>query len=109
MNIFTVKNTKIKIDFSLILLGALWILTGNGITFFTMFFALSLHELAHVFMAKLLKLETASITFYLFGGSAEIKGIEQDNIKEGIIASLGPLSSVFTGFLWECGAINIYK
>ncbi len=69
-----------------------------------MFFALSLHELAHVFMAKLLKLETASITFYLFGGSAEIKGIEQDNIKEGIIASLGPLSSVFTGFLWECGA-----
>lgn len=103
MNLFTVKNTRIKIDLSLILLGVLWIFTGNGKTFFTMLFAVCLHEFAHASMAKLFKLETESITLYLFGGSAEIRGIGDDNIKEGIIALFGPLVSVFTGFLWQTG------
>lgn len=103
MNIFTVKNTKIKLDFPMLLLGALWIITGNGKTFFTMLFAVCLHEIAHVLTAKLFKLETESITIYIFGGAAEIKGIGDDHIKEGIIASFGPLASVFTGFLWQTG------
>jgi len=88
----------------MLFLGSLWIISGNTVTLLTMMFAVLLHEAAHCLSAKIFGLETTEITLYLFGGLAEIKGIDEDCVKEGIIAFSGPLISVFTGFLWQIGA-----
>lgn len=91
----------------MILLSFLWILSGNVLTLLTMFFAVFLHESAHILSAKALGLTTETVTLYVFGGNAEIKGIGDNYIVEGIVALFGPLISVFTGFLWQIGA-NYY-
>ncbi len=90
----------------MILLCVLWIVAGNVKTLFTMLFVVLIHEFAHAVTAKLLGFETQSVTLNLFGGTAQIKGIEEDQIKEGIIALMGPLISVFCGFMWQKGVIS---
>lgn len=104
MILLKIKNIQIKFDISMILLCVLWIVAGNVKTLFTMLFVVLIHESAHAITAKLLGLETQSVTLNLFGGTAQIKGIEEDQIKEGIIALMGPLVSVFSGFMWQQGA-----
>ncbi len=104
MTLLKIGNIKIKIDISMVILSGLWIFSGNSLTLFTMLFAVMIHECAHILCAKAFGLNTESITLYLFGGCAEIKGIKDSYITEGIIALFGPLTSVFTGFLWQIGA-----
>ena len=87
----------------MVLLSFLWIISGNVLTLLTMLFAVFLHESAHILCAKALGLSTETVTLYVFGGNAEIKGIGDNYIIEGIVALLGPLTSVFTGFLWQTG------
>ncbi len=108
MNLFFIRNTKINIDPIMVLLALIWIFSGNGITFLTVCMAVTVHEAAHIICAKILGLETERITLYLFGGEAQIKGLEHDNAKEMIIASAGPLISLLTGFLWHVGAQQGY-
>ncbi|MBR2860958.1 MAG: site-2 protease family protein [Clostridia bacterium] len=79
----------------------LWILSGNASAGLTLFLVLLLHELAHGIIANLLGMKTESITFYLFGGEAEIRGIGDNFAQEGIVAAIGPIASVLTGFLWQ--------
>ena len=91
----------------MVLLSFLWIISGNVLTLLTMFFAVFLHESAHILCAKALGLTTETVTLYIFGGNAEIKGIGDNYVIEGIVALLGPLTSVFTGFLWQAG-VNLH-
>lgn len=108
MTLFKIKNTSFKLDFFMVLLSFLWIISGNVLTLLTMFLAVFLHESAHIFSAKALGLTTETVTLYIFGGNAEIKGIEDNYIIECIVALFGPLASVFTGFLWQTGVnLNI--
>ena len=103
MTLFKVKNTSFKLDFFMLLLSVLWIISGNVLTLLTMMIAVFVHECAHILCAKALGLTTESVTFYAFGGNAQIRGIGDNYIFEGIIALFGPLLSVFTGFLWQSG------
>ncbi len=103
MKLFTVHGIDIKIN--LLMLGCilLWALAGNISMPLTLACIVLLHEAAHCFVAFLLRLHTVSIELYPFGGAAQIEGIGDNHIYEGIIAAAGPLASLLTGFLWASG------
>ena len=86
----------------------LWVLSGNAKVVFALFLVLFIHELAHGVIANLLGMPTENITFYLFGGEAEIRGIGDNFALEGIVAATGPIISVLTGFLWQKLSLNGY-
>lgn len=103
MKLFTVCGIDIKINFLMLACIVLWVLAGNIAMPLTLAFIVLLHEAAHCFVAFLLRLHTESIELYPFGGAAQIEGIGDNHIYEGLIAAAGPLSSLFTGFLWDTG------
>ena len=103
MKLFTVCGIDIKISLLMAACIVLWVLAGNIAMPLTLVFLILLHEAAHCFIAFLLHLHTASIELYPFGGAAQIEGIGDNHIYEGLIAAAGPLCSLFTGFLWDIG------
>ncbi len=58
-----------------------------------------IHEFSHALTAKILGLRCEKIELYPFGGRAEIQGIEDNPAYEGLIAFIGPVASLLTGFL----------
>lgn len=52
-----------------------------------------LHEFAHSLYAKMKRIDINRITFFLFGGAAEVKGEARTPKIEFIMAAVGPLTS----------------
>lgn len=100
-----INNVKIKINFSFLLLCALWLYVGQITTFLTITFAVLLHEFFHIFVATLFGFHTESVELFPFGGEAKIRGIEDKYVFEAIVASAGPFISLLSAFLWEKGTI----
>jgi stage IV sporulation protein FB len=95
MTLCTVAGIKIKIDFLLLILIFLWLISGFAETAFVIFLALLLHELAHIFMAALLNVKTYEIRLLPFGCSAHMDDIfETHPFHETLIALAGPVVSV---------------
>jgi len=60
-----------------------------------LFASVAFHELAHSYVAKKYKLAIKSITLFIFGGVAQLKGDPPHPRAEFWIAIAGPLSSFF--------------
>lgn len=68
----------------------------NGVVAaFLLFFSVAIHELAHSLVAKRYKLTIESITLFIFGGVAQMKGEPPSAKAEFRIAIAGPLTSFF--------------
>jgi Zn-dependent protease/CBS domain-containing protein len=74
--------------------GALsyWIVGAIGAILF--YFCLLAHELAHALVARRNGVKVAGITLWLFGGVSRLEGEPQTARAEGLIAGVGPLTSL---------------
>lgn len=83
----------------------------NGVVAaFLLFFSVAIHELAHSLVAKRYKLTIESITLFIFGGVAQMKGEPPSAKAEFRIAIAGPLTSFFLAaffFLFSLKTTNI--
>ncbi len=108
MTVAKINNTKVNINFTVIILCALWLFAGKLDVFIIMTAVVLIHELFHAFVASLFSMNTESIEIFPFGGAAEIRGIEDNYVYEAIVASAGPFISLLSGFLWEkSGVLSI--
>lgn len=65
-----------------------------------LFASVTFHELAHSFVAQRYKISIESITLFIFGGVAQMKGEPPNPRAEFRIAIAGPLSSFFLSVLF---------
>jgi Zn-dependent protease len=65
-----------------------------------LFASVAFHELAHSWVAQKYKLKIESITLFIFGGVAQLKGEPPHPRAEFWIAVAGPLSSFFLSALF---------
>jgi Zn-dependent protease/CBS domain-containing protein len=71
-----------------------------------LFTSVAFHELAHSYVAKKYKLGIESITLFIFGGVAQLKGDPPHPRAEFWIAIAGPFSSFFLAALFFLLTIN---
>lgn len=71
-----------------------------------LFFSVAFHELAHSFVAKRYKISIESITLFIFGGVAQMKGEPPHPKAEFRIAIAGPLSSFFLSVVFFSLSLN---
>ena len=74
--------------------------TKGVLAAFLIFASVVFHELAHSFVAKKYKISIESITLFIFGGIAQMKGEPPHPKAEFRIAIVGPLSSFFLSALF---------
>jgi Zn-dependent protease/CBS domain-containing protein len=72
----------------------------GGLAAFLLFASVGFHELAHSYVAKKYKISIESITLFIFGGVAQMKGEPPHPKAEFRIAIAGPLSSFFLSALF---------
>jgi len=72
----------------------------GGLAALLLFASVGFHELAHSFVAKKYKISIESITLFIFGGVAQMKGEPPHPKAEFRIAIAGPLSSFFLSALF---------
>jgi len=122
----TVMGIPIRVHFSwLIIFGLLtWLLSSryfpqvtpdlpfvsywiSGILAALLLFAsVAFHELAHSYVAQKYKLTIESITLFIFGGVAQLKGEPPHPKAEFWIAIAGPLSSFFLSAVFFLAMMN---
>jgi Zn-dependent protease len=71
-----------------------------------LFASVGFHELAHSFVAKKYKISIESITLFIFGGVAQMKGEPPHPKAEFRVAIAGPLSSFFLSALFFILSMN---
>jgi Zn-dependent protease/CBS domain-containing protein len=71
-----------------------------------LFASVAFHELAHSFVAQRYKISIESITLFIFGGVAQMKGEPPHPKAEFRIAIAGPLSSFLLGVLFFLMSMN---
>ena len=73
------------------------------------FISIIAHEVAHAIIAEYYHMPIESITLFIFGGVAEMKGEPSHPKGEFLMAIAGPLMSVFVGlFFWAAGTMLLY-
>ena len=80
--------------------------TKGALAAFLLFASVVFHELAHSFVAKKYKVSIESITLFIFGGVAQMKGEPPHPKAEFRIAIAGPLSSLFLSALFFFLSMN---
>ena len=84
--------------------AAYWV---KGISAALLLFAsVAFHELAHSFVAKRYNVPIESITLFIFGGVAQMRGEPPHPKAERRIAIAGPLSSFFLAFIFFYLSLN---
>jgi len=78
--------------------GSYWIY--GAVAALLLFASVAFHELSHSFFAMRHKLTIVSITLFIFGGVAQMKGEPPDPKAEFRIAIAGPLSSFFLSMVF---------
>ncbi|MFX0084390.1 MAG: site-2 protease family protein [Candidatus Hodarchaeota archaeon] len=102
--IIRIRGIPIELHITFIgLLGLLFILTYPYIypviLFGIMFISVTVHELAHSFMAQRYNIPVKKIVLYPIGGAAQIEEIPESPVIEARVALIGPLTSIFIGLL----------
>lgn len=72
-----------------------------------LFVSITLHELGHSYVALRQKIRIRGITLMLFGGIAHLDKMPRKPGNEAKIAIAGPLVSIFLGFVFILGSIQL--
>ena len=111
MRIFSLRGIPIKLHYSFLILGAMWViyngfhlgLTGAAFAIglgLALFGSVLLHELGHALMAATYGISTRHITLYPFGGIAAIESEPKPGLEEFFIAMAGPaVNFILAGLL----------
>lgn len=87
--------SKIRISLPFCLLVSVMYVLDFGKVFVPTFFAVTIHESAHVLAIRLMKLKITRVDIRAFGISVKVDGIEYiPYTKEIIIAAAGPLAGI---------------
>lgn len=89
---------NIKVDIYLIISIAILTFFKQVEPFLYFYLFITLHELAHIIVAIILKIKPIEISFLPFGVNAKFD-FQNHKIKEIIIASAGPIFSACTAFI----------
>lgn len=85
---------RFRLHPSFLILGAAAFATGHGMDLVVTFLAVTLHELAHVGVARGYGLDVERVELWPFGGLAVIPGLSgQDPYVESMVAVAGPLEN----------------
>ena len=85
---------KLEFSYSFIFIAFSFIITGHFINFIIFFSIIFIHELGHVFVAKLFKIKINKIIFYPYGGITKLDYLININLYKELLISLG-------GFLFQ--------
>lgn len=80
---------KIEFSYSFLLIGLGFIITGHFINFIIFFSIIFIHELGHVFIAKIFKVKINKIIFYLYGGITKLDYLININLYKELLISIG--------------------
>jgi len=95
MRIGRILDIDIHISKYLLLLVAVFLITGRSGNLTAIFFILLVHEMSHVVAARLLKLKVYEIELLPFGGAVKIQSLfELNPVHEILVAAAGPLSNI---------------
>lgn len=89
---------NIKIDFYLIVSIVILTFFRQVETFLIFYLFVALHELAHIFVAYILKIKVLEVSFLPFGVNAKFD-FSKHKYKEILISSAGPIFSISMTFL----------
>ena len=119
MQIFSFRGIPIKLHYSFLILGAIWVFYNGfqlgitGVAFaiglgVALFGSVLLHELGHSLMAATYGISTRHITLYPFGGIAAIESEPNPGLEEFFIALAGPaVNFILAGLLAPALLINL--
>ncbi len=119
MQIFSLRGIPIKLHYSFLILGAVWVfynglqlgITGAAYALglgLALFGSVLLHELGHSLMAATYGISTRHITLYPFGGIAAIESEPKPGLEEFFIALAGPaVNFILAGLLAPAMLINL--
>jgi Zn-dependent protease len=119
MQIFSFLGIPIKLHYSFLILGAIWVFYNGfhlgitGVVFaiglgVALFGSVLLHELGHSLMAATYGISTRHITLYPFGGIAAIESEPNPGLEEFFIALAGPaVNFILAGLLAPAMLINL--
>ena len=119
MQIFSFRGIPIKLHYSFLILGAVWViyngfhlgLTGAAFAIglgLALFGSVLLHELGHALMAATYGISTRHITLYPFGGIAAIESEPNPGLEEFFIALAGPaVNFILAGLLAPAMLIDL--
>jgi Zn-dependent protease len=119
MQIFSLRGIPIKLHYSFLILGTIWIIYNGfqlgiaGVAFaiglgVALFGSVLLHELGHSLMAATYGVSTRHITLYPFGGIAAIESEPNPGLEEFFIALAGPaVNFILAGLLAPAMLINL--
>ncbi len=83
------RNTKVKVGFSFVLMAILFLLSRQFLLFINYILALTFHEMAHIYVAKSKGYDTNTIKFDMLGASIKLDNrIQKDDLFA--IAFAGP-------------------
>lgn len=94
---------KIELSYSFIFIAFSFIITGHFINFIIFFSIIFIHELGHVFIAKLFNVKINKIIFYPYGGITKLDYLININIYKELLISIGGF--IFQGIYY----LLIYK
>ncbi|NLA84752.1 MAG: peptidase M50 [Clostridiales bacterium] len=104
MRFARILGVDIYISKYLLLLIAILVLTGQSGNFAAVFLILAVHEMSHVFAARLLKLKVHGIELLPFGGAVRIQSMfELNPVHEIVVAAAGPASNIMLLLLYFGG------
>ncbi|HYD19341.1 MAG TPA: site-2 protease family protein [Patescibacteria group bacterium] len=130
VTLFRVFNFPVKADASWIFLSILifWTLANNffpvkyfgqepevyqvmaGLTLVGIIISIIAHEVAHAIIAEYYHMPIESITLFIFGGVAEMKGEPSHPKGEFLMALAGPaMSFIMALFFWACEGLYVMQ
>lgn len=102
---FSIKNTRVRFDFTFFAVMAFFLMTDGGAFGFSAILACALHEISHLVMMIIFSIPTETITFY--GAGIRIsseKILRAPRLQRNIILLAGSAGNlIFAAVLWISG------
>ena len=104
---------KIELSYSFIFIAFSFIITGHFIHFIIFFSIIFIHELGHIFIAKLFNVKINKIIFYPYGGITKLDYLININLYKELLISFGGfifqlIYSFIVYYLYKVGFIREY-
>lgn len=102
---FSIRNTRVRFDFTFFAVIAFFFMTDGGLFGFSAVLACALHEISHLIMMIVFSIPTETITFYGAGIRISSKEIElAPRAKRNVVLLAGSAGNlIFAAVLWISG------